>query len=403
MLFSFAALLLCFFEKQKIADLETNRLVIHIQPEEGISLRFGAKVPGPVVQLGLVNMEFDYARDFGRSHSTGYERLLYDCMIGDATLFQRADMVEEAWRVIQPVLDVWSSSAGPVVFQTTPQELGVRRNPTICSRGSGRAWRTIGEDHPSSEPSEGLRRRWGRQPRERVETMTTDRAVKILPDANAIAQTAAAEFLDAAQEAVREKGSFCVALAGGSTPKALYSLLATNPLLQAESTVEQKIQFFFGDERHVPPDDRESNFRMAKESMFDRAPVEPKQVHRIQAENPNAAEAAEQYEAELREYFQLKAGQFPRFDLVLLGMGPEGHVASLFPGTKAMNEERRLVVSNWVGKFFTDRIHSHTSGFEQRGPHHLFMAHGAEKALALKAVSSKGRMSRTSFLPKPFA
>src|ERR1700747_2735506 len=98
------------FRKTKIADLQTNRLVIHIQPDEGISLRFGAKVPGPVMQLGLVNMEFDYARDFGRSHSTGYERLLYDCMIGDATLFQRADMVEAGWKVIQPVLDACRST-----------------------------------------------------------------------------------------------------------------------------------------------------------------------------------------------------------------------------------------------------------------------------------------------------
>ena len=89
-----------FRNRRKIADLQTNRLVIHIQPDEGISLRFGAKVPGPVMDLGLVNMEFDYARDFGRSHSTGYERLLHDCMIGDATLFQRADMVEAGWRVI---------------------------------------------------------------------------------------------------------------------------------------------------------------------------------------------------------------------------------------------------------------------------------------------------------------
>src|SRR5580693_5692677 len=214
--------------------------------------------------------------------------------------------------------------------------------------------------------------------------MTTNREVRTLPDANAIAQTAAAEFLDAAQQSVREKGSFSVALAGGSTPKALYNLLATNPLLQAK-VPWSKIQFFFGDERHVPPDDRESNFRMVKESMFDRAPVEPKQVHRIHAENPNAAEAAEQYEAELREYFQLKAGEFPRFDLVLLGMGPEGHTASLFPGTKALKEERQLVVRNWVGKLYTDRI-TLTPPVLNHAARVIFMVHGAEKAPALKAV-----------------
>jgi len=90
-----------------VRNLETNRLVIHIQPDEGISLSFGAKVPGSVMKLGLVNMDFDYATYFGSEHSTGYERLLRDCMAGDATLFQRADMVEAGWSVIQPILDVW--------------------------------------------------------------------------------------------------------------------------------------------------------------------------------------------------------------------------------------------------------------------------------------------------------
>jgi glucose-6-phosphate 1-dehydrogenase len=95
------------FRNTTVRNLETNRLVIHIQPDEGISLSFGAKVPGSVMKLGLVNMDFDYATYFGSEHSTGYERLLRDCMAGDATLFQRADMVEAGWSVIQPILDVW--------------------------------------------------------------------------------------------------------------------------------------------------------------------------------------------------------------------------------------------------------------------------------------------------------
>src|SRR6266446_2872766 len=168
--------------------------------------------------------------------------------------------------------------------------------------------------------------------------MTSNREIRVLANANSIAQTAAAEFLDAAQGAVREKGSFSVALAGGSTPKALYGLLASNPLLQAK-VPWSKIQFFFGDERHVPPDNAESNFRMASEAMLSKAPVDPKQVHRIKGEKRNAAQAAEEYEQDLRTSFRLAADQSPRFDLVLLGMGPEGHTASLFPGTKALKEE----------------------------------------------------------------
>src|SRR5712671_2745413 len=214
--------------------------------------------------------------------------------------------------------------------------------------------------------------------------MTTNQEVRILADANSIAQTAAAEFLQAARESISEKGSFSVALAGGSTPKTLYSLLASNPLLQAK-VPWSKIQFFFGDERHVPPDDPESNFRMATEAMLAKAPIDPKQVHRIKSEKPNASEAAQEYEQELRESFKLKPDELPRFDLVLLGMGPEGHTASLFPGTKALREQRRLVVSNWVGKLYTDRI-TLTPPVLNNAARIIFMAHGAEKAPALKAV-----------------
>lgn len=97
------------FRETPVERLSPNILVLHIQPEEGISLRFGAKVPGPLVRLGAVDMSFHYKDYFGSEPSTGYERLLYDCMIGDATLFQRADMVEAGWGVVQPVLDVWKA------------------------------------------------------------------------------------------------------------------------------------------------------------------------------------------------------------------------------------------------------------------------------------------------------
>jgi 6-phosphogluconolactonase len=217
-----------------------------------------------------------------------------------------------------------------------------------------------------------------------TEKVTTKREIRILADANAIAQTAAAEFLEAAREAVREKDSFSVALAGGSTPKALYGLLLNNPLLRT-MVPWGKTQFFFGDERHVAPNDPESNFRMATEAMLAKAPVDPKQVHRIKSEKRNAAQAAEEYEEELRGSFRLEGAQLPRFDLVLLGMGPEGHTASLFPGTRALREERRLVVSNWVGKLYTDRI-TLTPPVLNNAARVIFMVHGAEKAPALKAV-----------------
>ena len=97
------------FRKTAVDRLEPNRLVLHLQPDEGISLSFGAKIPGPVVQIGDVNMDFNYSDYFNATPQTGYERLLYDCMLGDATLFQRSDMVETAWHVVAPVLDVWEA------------------------------------------------------------------------------------------------------------------------------------------------------------------------------------------------------------------------------------------------------------------------------------------------------
>jgi len=97
------------FRDTSIEKLTTNRIVIHIHPDEGITLHFGAKVPGPIVQMGAVDMDFNYLDHFGETVSTGYERLLFDCMIGDATLFQRADMVEASWQIVSPILDVWQA------------------------------------------------------------------------------------------------------------------------------------------------------------------------------------------------------------------------------------------------------------------------------------------------------
>jgi glucose-6-phosphate 1-dehydrogenase len=133
------------FRNTTVKNLETNRLVIHIQPEEGISLSFGAKVPGSVMKLGLVNMDFDYCNYFGVEHSTGYERLLRDCMAGDATLFQRADMVEAGWSVIQPILDVWQALPARGFPNYASGSWGPRDAEELMER-DGRSWRRIGEE-----------------------------------------------------------------------------------------------------------------------------------------------------------------------------------------------------------------------------------------------------------------
>jgi len=133
------------FRNTTVKNVETNRLVIHIQPDEGISLSFGAKVPGAVMRLGLVNMDFDYKTYFGVEHGTGYERLLRDCMAGDATLFQRADMVEAGWKVIQPVLDVWHAIPPRDFPNYAAGSWGPADAEELLAR-DGRGWRRIGEE-----------------------------------------------------------------------------------------------------------------------------------------------------------------------------------------------------------------------------------------------------------------
>src|ERR1700686_4358347 len=146
------------------------------------------------------------------------------------------------------------------------------------------------------------------------------REVYILKDNAAIARRAADEFVKMAQSAVTRKGSFSVALSGGSTPKLLYSLLATDADLRAKVPWD-KMQLFFGDERHVGPDDAQSNFKMASETMITQAPLKAKQVHRMKGEYPDAERAAKEYEQDLRTHFHLKDAGMPRLDLVLAGMG----------------------------------------------------------------------------------
>jgi len=133
------------FRHTGVRNVETNRLVIHIQPDEGISLSFGAKVPGAVMRLGLVNMDFDYKTYFGVEHGTGYERLLRDCMAGDATLFQRADMVEAGWNVIQPILDVWHALPPRGFPNYAAGSWGPVEAEELLER-DGRSWRRIGEE-----------------------------------------------------------------------------------------------------------------------------------------------------------------------------------------------------------------------------------------------------------------
>jgi len=215
-------------------------------------------------------------------------------------------------------------------------------------------------------------------------TVQAQREVVLLPDSAAITRRAADEFLKCVNEAVVTKGFFTVALAGGSTPKALYSVLSDDPTYSSKIPWN-KLHFFFGDERHAPPDSPESNFHMANETLFSKGLVKPEQITRIKGEYADTEKAALEYEQALRAYFKLRDGEYPRFDLVLLGMGDEGHTLSLFPGTRALHATNRIVVRNWVGKLFTERI-TLTAPAANQASRVIFCVTRADKALALKAV-----------------
>ena len=203
-----------------------------------------------------------------------------------------------------------------------------------------------------------------------------------LPTPHDLFQAAAEEVILAASEAIQQYGRFTIALSGGSTPRSLYTLIAAN----ANSILPwRQIFFFWGDERHVPPTDAESNYRMAEETILSKVPVPAANIFRVPAENPDASAAAEAYEQTLRKFFALAPGEFPRFDLILLGMGPDGHAASLFPETAALREKSRLVVANWVEKLHTHRI-TLTLPVLNAARRVAFLVSGADKAAVLREV-----------------
>ena len=212
---------------------------------------------------------------------------------------------------------------------------------------------------------------------------SSPRDIHVYSTTQALLEAAAHHVLDRAQQAIAERDSFTIALAGGSTPKGLYAMLAVSPFRnQLDWT---RIRFFWGDERHVPPDHADSNYRMAHEALLRHLPISAAQVHRVPSELPDAQAAADQYEAALREQFGAFEPDVPRFDLILLGMGPDGHTASLFPGTRAVHETSRLVAAPWVETLQAFRI-TFTPVLLNHARHVTFLICGRAKAETLHAV-----------------
>lgn len=167
----------------------------------------------------------------------------------------------------------------------------------------------------------------------------------IAPSRQAFADAGAAEFARRAREAVEGHGRFCVALAGGTTPRSVYARVADRQSPYRAQIHWARTWVLFGDERLVAPDSTESNFRMAAETLLRHVPIPEEQIHRIRGESPDPERAAEEYEEILRDVFRLGPGERPRFDLVLLGMGADGHTASIFPDSPAQRETSRLATA----------------------------------------------------------
>jgi len=216
--------------------------------------------------------------------------------------------------------------------------------------------------------------------------------IKIVPDLQTLSRKAAEIFVEIGTEAIEKRGKFIVALAGGSTPKSLYQLLATDKF---SSQIDwSKVFFFFGDERNVLPDDEQSNFRMANENLLKPLKIAEKNIFRWQTELLDAKKIAADYERTIKEFFNLKNNESAsasnsksllHLDLILLGMGDDGHTASLFPFTKALREKKKNAVANRVEKLKADRL-TFTFPTINNASKVVFLISGEEKAKTLQMV-----------------
>lgn len=202
-------------------------------------------------------------------------------------------------------------------------------------------------------------------------------------DPDSLARDVAARFVEFARQAVDARGVFRVALSGGSTPKALYETLSGAPFNRQVDW--EAIQVFFSDERFVPPDSGESNYHTANVALLSKVPIPDSHVHQVATVDITPQESAVLYAQGIRRVFSVGEGEIPRFDLILLGLGPDGHTASLFPGSAALSVTDQLVVPNFVTKFDSWRI-TFTYTLINAGANVAFLSQGKDKAERVKQV-----------------
>jgi 6-phosphogluconolactonase len=207
--------------------------------------------------------------------------------------------------------------------------------------------------------------------------------IRIAPDGHAWAHAAASLVHALSEEAIRSHGRFLLALSGGSTPRTLYQTLVSPEWNRRFDWPH--IFFLFGDERCVPPEHSESNFHMAQSELFQPLGIAPDHIYRIEGEQPDPADAAQRYEETLRRLTNSPAPETPRIDLILLGLGEDGHTASLFPGTAALQEQRRAVTVGHAPTGIGSRL-TLTLGALNRATVVLFLVTGSSKAGIVRAI-----------------
>lgn len=208
-------------------------------------------------------------------------------------------------------------------------------------------------------------------------------SVVVTSDTESAYTFAAQTIVDLAQQALHARGKFTVALSGGSTPKKLYGLLAS-----AEWQAKfpwNKTEFFWGDERYVAPTDDSSNFHMTQEAMLSRVKIPPANVHRVRTEEADTNHAAELYEQEIRRVVLAGSDGMPQFDLMLLGLGTNGHTASLFPYQPALHEKTRLVIAEYIEEVKMTRV-TLSPPLINAARHIVFVALGSDKATVVREV-----------------
>jgi len=232
-----------------------------------------------------------------------------------------------------------------------------------------------------------------------IDEMEASSEIIVLDDPVALAAAAAEAIAQCAVEAVDARGRFTVALAGGVTPRTTYERLAASPL--RERIPWDHTWAFFGDERCVPPDHGDSNYRMAWEALLSRVPIPAKQIARIHGEADDPEVAASEYGRHMAEVFQIRRGELPRFDLILLGLGVDGHTGSLFPGSPVLKEVFRPVAAVHAGAASIPQRITFTFPVINAAARVIFLAAGAEKAKVLKVVLNEPASGLPAALVSP--